>query len=127
MLALQLTPGLTRAAADAALAPAVPDPAVREFLLPNLRFGAAPSWRIGLAEIAAALPAIEGWSAAGALSTGRPWCCGASAPTTSCRSTGRCSARCSRMRGSSTLRDAGHWLHADAPEAFIATLAGVPA
>src|SRR5205823_3337734 len=63
MAALELAPGLTRAAADAALAPAVPEPAVRSFLLQNLVFGAPPAWRIGLAEIAAALPEIEGWDA----------------------------------------------------------------
>ena len=65
MLALPLDPGLTRATADAALADAVPDTAMRQFLLSNLRFGDAPSWRIGLPAIAGALPAIEGWDWSG--------------------------------------------------------------
>ena len=54
MSRLPLRPGLTRAEADAALAPAVPDAGVRGFLLQNLRLGGTPSWRIGLAGIAAA-------------------------------------------------------------------------
>lgn len=58
MLALPLTAGLTRRQADAALAAAVPAAGVRGFLLQNLDLS-APAWRIGLREIAAALPGIE--------------------------------------------------------------------
>jgi len=61
MRAIPLDPSLTRAQADAALQAAVPDAGVRAFLLSNLVFGAAPHWRIGLAEIAAAIPDLEGW------------------------------------------------------------------
>src|SRR5690349_17265545 len=62
MQALPLHPGLTRREADAALAEAVPEPGIRAFLLQNLRFGAgAPGWRLGLAELAAAMPVIEGF------------------------------------------------------------------
>ncbi len=61
MQAITLTPALTRQQADAALEPAVPRPDVRAFLLQNLRFGASPRWRIGLNEIAAAIPDLEGW------------------------------------------------------------------
>ena len=60
---LKLSPGLTRAGADAALAEAVPDAGLRAFLLQNLVPGAHPGWRIGLHEIAAAMRAIEGWDA----------------------------------------------------------------
>ncbi len=49
MAALPLTPGMTRAQADAALAGAVPDAGMRAFLLQNLRSGATPAWRIGIA------------------------------------------------------------------------------
>ncbi len=63
MAALPLMPGLTRAAADAALADAIPDPAMRGFLLQNLRLGDAPCWHNGLAGIADGLPAIEAWKA----------------------------------------------------------------
>nr|MDQ2804639.1 alpha/beta fold hydrolase [Pseudomonadota bacterium] len=61
--ALRLTPALTRAEASALLAPSVPDAALRTFLLQNLRFEGAPAWRIGLTEIAANLPALEGGDA----------------------------------------------------------------
>ena len=56
-------PDMSRAEADAALAPAVPDAGVRMFLLSNFRPGLG--WRVGLTEIGAALPAIEGWRSIG--------------------------------------------------------------
>src|ERR1700722_16373957 len=46
--AIPLHTGRTRAEADAALIDAVPDLAVRTFLIQNLQFGAQPHWRIGL-------------------------------------------------------------------------------
>ncbi len=61
MRALPLPPGLTRLAAGAGLADRIPDPAVRGFLMQNLRLGGDPGWTIGLAEIAAALPQIGAW------------------------------------------------------------------
>lgn len=62
MRGLELRPGLTRREADAALAPAVPEPGLRGFLLQNLLFAEnPPRWRIGLEEIAAAMPEITGW------------------------------------------------------------------
>jgi esterase len=121
MAALSLTPGLTRAAADAALAPDVPDASVRGFLLQNLRLGTAPAWRIGLAEIADGLPDIEGWETPQ----------GASYPGPTLFLTG---ARSSYVQPAYrpairalfpaarfvTLKDAGHWVHADNPDGFIA-------
>ncbi|HEY4043850.1 MAG TPA: alpha/beta fold hydrolase [Rhodopila sp.] len=61
MAAIPLTPSLTRQDADAALAAAVPRADIRAFLLQNLRLGATPYWRIGLAGIAAAIADLEGW------------------------------------------------------------------
>lgn len=121
MLGLEMRPELTRAEADKALAPAVPEDSVRQFLLSNLRFGAAPGWRIGVAEIAAALPAIEGWDEAGTYA----------GPTLVLRGERsdyiapehrplfRTLFPAARF---ASLRDAGHWLHAEAPDAFVATL-----
>lgn len=123
MLALPLD--LTRAAASAALTPAVPDPAVRGFLLQNLRFGPAPGWRIGLAEIAANLPAIEDWDApadaqyAGPVLVLRGERSDYILPEH--RPLFRALFPAARFV---TLKDAGHWLHADAPEAFVAVLDG---
>jgi pimeloyl-ACP methyl ester carboxylesterase len=125
MLSMELRPGLTRAEANAALATAAPDGDVRGFVLQNLRFGAtpdkAPAWRIGLAEIAAGLPSIALWTGQGVypgpvlvlrgersdyvLPEHRPLF--------------RAHFPAARF---ATLRDAGHWLHADAPEAFLETV-----
>ncbi|MBK1662310.1 alpha/beta fold hydrolase [Paracraurococcus ruber] len=59
---IPLHPDLTRREADALLADTIPEPNIRAFLLQNLRFGeGAPQWRLGLAEIAAAMPMIEGF------------------------------------------------------------------
>ena len=122
MQGVPLGPDLTRSAADALLQPTVDDLMVRQFLLSNLRFGAEPAWRIGLAEIAAALPAIEGWDQAGRYD----------GPTLVLRGE-----RSDYIRPEhralfrslfpaarfASLRDAGHWLHVDAPDAFVETVA----
>lgn len=121
MLALPLEPGLTRAAADAALTAAVADASMRQFLLSNLRFGAEPSWRIGLAEIAAALPAIEGWSGEGRYDGPTLVLRGDRSDYVGPDDRARFRALFPMARFAS-LRDAGHWLHADAPDAFTSTL-----
>jgi pimeloyl-ACP methyl ester carboxylesterase len=60
MQAIALRSGLARREADAALAATIPEAGIRAFLLQNLRFEAdPPAWRLGLAEIAAAMPRIE--------------------------------------------------------------------
>ncbi len=123
MQSLPLTPGLTRAGADEALRSAVPDPSVRGFLLQNLRFGAQPAWRIGLDEIADALPDIEGWDAAGrfegpVLSLG-----GERSDYVLPQHRPAFRALFPAVKFA-TLHDAGHWLHADAPEAFLAAVLG---
>ena len=123
MLAIPLTPGLRRAEADAALATAVPDPRVRGFLLQNLQFGPAPRWRIGLHEIAANLPVIEGWD----MPPGSRF----DGPTLSLRGErsdyvqpGHRPAIRELFPAArfTSLRGAGHWLHADAPDAFVTVL-----
>ena len=99
MAALPLTTALTRAAADAALAAAVPDASVRAFLLQNLQPGEAPRWRINLAAIGVGLSAILGWAApAGATYAGPTLFLPAPARTMSARSIGRRSAPCFRGR-----------------------------
>lgn len=123
MLALPLDPGLTRATADAALADAVPDTAMRQFLLSNLRFGDAPSWRIGLRSIAGALPAIEGWDWTGEGVYAGPTLVLRGERSDYIKPDDRALFR--RLFPAArfaALRDAGHWLHADAPDAFVATV-----
>ena len=122
MLAVELRPGLTRAEASAALAAAEPDPVVRGFVLQNLRFGTAtPAWRIGLGEIAAGLPAIEGWAAAGAYPGPVLVLRGERSDYVQPEHRALFRALFPAARFA-TLREAGHWLHADAPEAFVATV-----
>ncbi len=64
--ALPLTPGLSRREADAGLEAAIPEAGIRAFLLQSLDFGGdVPHWKLGLAEIAAAMPAIEDFPVTG--------------------------------------------------------------
>jgi len=124
MLALPISPALTRAEAQAALTPAVPDPAVRGFLLQNLRFGAGAEWRIGLAEIAANLPAIEGWDEAGTPFLGSVLVLRGERSAyvlPEHRPAFRALFPAARF---TALRHAGHWLHAEAPDAFVAVVEG---
>jgi pimeloyl-ACP methyl ester carboxylesterase len=120
MASIPLAPGLTRAAADAALAAAVPLPAVRSFLLQNLVFAETPYWRIGLLDIAAALGDIEGWpdDTAGIQYTGPTWfITGASSDYVLPEHR----AVIERLFPASqilAIPNAGHWLHADQPDAF---------
>ena len=120
MAAIPLTPSLTRAAADAALAALAP-PAVRAFLLQNLRFGAAPHWRIDLAAIAAALPTLEGWPERDVAPWRGPTLFVAGERSDYLRPAHRPSIRALFPAARFvTLKAAGHWLHADNPEGFIA-------
>ncbi len=121
MQAVPLRPGLTRAQAASCLADAVPDAAVRSFLLQNLNPGEAPTWRIGLAEIADGMADIEGWpdALANAIFTGPTLFINGSRSdyvTASHRDEARRYFPTSRFM---TLKDVGHWLHADQPSVFL--------
>jgi pimeloyl-ACP methyl ester carboxylesterase len=120
MRSIELRPGLTRAEADRALATSVTQPAVRGFLLQNLVFSDKPAWRIGLAHIADAMRDIEGWpAAAGAQSYNGPCWFIAGARSNYILPEQR--PVIDRLFPASQLvsiPDAGHWLHADQPEAF---------
>jgi esterase len=123
MAAIPLHPGLNRVAADATLADVVPDPTMRGFLLQNIRFGAAPAWRIGLDEIAAAMPDIEGWSSP----EGDPYrgpvlfIAGARSDYIVREYRPAIRALFPTVRFV-TLKHAGHWVHADNPTGFVAVL-----
>lgn len=125
MQAVPLLPTLTRAAAGEALAAVIEDAGVRSFLLQNLRLGADPAWRIGLDEIAAALPGIESWdSPAGEVYNG-PTLFLAGARSDYVRTEHRPAIRASFPQARFlALKDAGHWLHADNPEGFLSVVAG---
>ena len=122
MLGLDLNRPLRRADADTELAPAIPDPTLRAFLLQNLitdhdRF----RWRLNLAGIAANLPALTGFPELNGPFLG---------PTTFLAGE---RSDYIRPRHQSRIRqlfpnaqlveigDAGHWPHAERPERFLAT------
>jgi esterase len=120
----------TRTAADAILAPVVDDPAVRAFLLHNFRPGLG--WRIGLAEITAALPQIETWVTPGVTPGGAGGLGGYPGPTLFISGARSDYVKPEYHRAIRalfpavrfvTIKDAGHWLHAEQPGAFAATLA----
>jgi pimeloyl-ACP methyl ester carboxylesterase len=124
MRALPLTNSLTRHEADAALAEAVPEPAMRSFLLNNLILGAAPRWRLGLPEIAQAMPELIGWrDPAGAKAYSGPTLFLRGATSDYVRDAFR-GTIAERFPGAAekTIADAGHWLHAEQPAAVIAAL-----
>ncbi len=109
--------GLDRAGADRALADAVPDAGVRAFLLQN--WGSA-GWKIGLDEIAQGMAEIEGWPGdlAGARYAG---------PALFVRggksdyvSDWPAVQKLFPQAKLATVEQAGHWLHADAPQEFLA-------
>ncbi|UFN46814.1 alpha/beta fold hydrolase [Roseomonas sp. OT10] len=122
MQALPLHPGLTRREADAALAGAVPEAGVRAFLLQNLDF-AAPRWKIGLAEIAAGLPEIEGWEApAGARWDGPVLVVrGGRSPYVRPEHEPLFTALFPRARFA-VVEKAGHWIHAEDPAGFLVAI-----
>ncbi len=117
-----LPPGLTRAEADRALVATVDDAGVRAFLLQNFRFGADPGWRIGLDAIAESLPAIEGFPAQEGAYPG-PALFIAGGRSDYIRAEDRPAIRAlfpaARFL---TLKQAGHWVHADDPQGFTAAL-----
>jgi esterase len=123
MLAIPLVSGMNRAEADAALTQSVPDAAMRAFLLQNLQLGTAPAWRIGLAEIVAAFGEIEGWDAPVDARYGGPTLFVAGATSKYIQPEHRPIIRSSFPSARFvTLKNAGHWLHADNPSGFIAVV-----
>jgi esterase len=123
MASLQLVPGMTRAEADTALADAVPEAGMRAFLLQNLQLGQTPHWRIGLQEIIAGFADIEAWDAPVHAQYDGPALCIAGASSHYVRPEHRPIIRALFPRARFvTLKNAGHWLHADNPSGFIAVV-----
>ncbi|MBS0642418.1 MAG: alpha/beta fold hydrolase [Acetobacteraceae bacterium] len=122
MQAIPLTPALTRRAAEAALASVESQPDVRAFLLQNLRFGDMPRWRIGLSEIAAAVPDLEGWVALPGTYAG-PTVFVTGARSDYVRPEHRATIRALFPNARFVaIKNAGHWVHADNPEGFLSVL-----
>jgi esterase len=125
--ALQAVPlhaGLTRQEADQALQGAVPEAPIRNVLLQNLRFESArPGWRIGLTEIADAMPEIEAFAPPQGARFNGPALAMAGALSPYIRAEDHAAFRAFFPRiGFVSIARAGHWLHAENPEGFMAAL-----
>ena len=122
MQAVPLTPGLTRAAADAALRRAIPAERVRAFLLQNMRVGAEPAWTCDLATIAAALPGIEAWPDRAATYVGDTLFLSGGRSDYVTEPSHRVIRGLFPSARFVTLPDVGHWLHAEDPDGFVAAV-----
>jgi esterase len=121
---LPLTPGTTRTDADKQLHESVPDAAVRAFLLQNFLPGATPGWRIGLDHIANDITTLESWPQfpPGARYEGPAlFVSGAGSDYVMAAHYDAIKQRFPAARFE-IIPDAGHWLHADQPEAFGAAV-----
>jgi pimeloyl-ACP methyl ester carboxylesterase len=128
MRAIDLATLPSKAAADQQLTAAVPSPAVRQFLLTNLRDRGGWSWQPNLDLLAASLPQLAGWPDAGERRFDRPttWIVGEQShyyrpdDLAAVR-------RHFPMAEPVVVPGAGHWVHADNPEAVITALAELSA
>jgi pimeloyl-ACP methyl ester carboxylesterase len=117
---LPLQPGMTRADADRQLLAAVPDAAVRAFLLQNFVPGTAPGWRIGLDHIVNDIATIESWPQfpPGTCYEGPALFIGGASSDYLLPSHHDNIKKLFPAARFEIIPDAGHWLHADQPEAF---------
>jgi pimeloyl-ACP methyl ester carboxylesterase len=120
MASVPLEPGLTRIAADRVLAGTVDSPAIRAFLLQNLRFGDTPGWRLNLPVITASLNVLEDWPDLDEQAYLGPVLFASGARSDYIRPEHRPHIRALFPAAVfATLKNAGHWLHADNPEGFV--------
>lgn len=111
-----------RAEADAGLAAAVPDAAERAFLLQNLAFeNGGADWRLNLAAIERAMPALAGFPAlpAGAVYPGPALFVGGGRSDYLLLAHEAAIARLFPNARIARIPEAGHWPHAEQPKAFI--------
>jgi esterase len=121
MRALDLSGIGRRAEADAGLAAAVPDLAERSFLLQNLVFDPAPRWRLNLAAIERATPQLVGFPAVPDNAVYRgPVLFVAGGRSDYLRPEHEPAIRRFFPAASiARIPDAGHWVHAEQPQAFL--------
>ncbi|MEO3473917.1 alpha/beta fold hydrolase [Roseomonas sp. CAU 1739] len=124
MQALPLHPGLTRRDADAHLAATIPEPGIRAFLLQSLRFEAEPpAWRLGLAELAAAMPVIEDFVPPPGATYGGQVLVMAGERSGYVRPEHHAAFQALFPAVTfATIPKAGHWLHSENPPGFLAAL-----
>jgi esterase len=117
-----------RAAADQVLLARVPDRTVRGFLLQNLRRDGSGEqarwrWQMNLALLGDRLPDLAGWPAGEQGTYDGPvlWLAGADSDYVQPGHTPVMRALFPRVR-LVRVKNAGHWVHADQPEVFVAAL-----
>jgi pimeloyl-ACP methyl ester carboxylesterase len=127
MRGLDLGSLVQRSDADSALAPDVPDPTVRAFLLQNLhRDGDGWRWRANLEVLGAALPEIGGWPDT-RLADLPPypgavlWVAGARSSYVRPEYAAAMD-RWFPANRKVTVKGAGHWVHSEQPEVFVEVL-----
>ncbi|HMR50270.1 MAG TPA: alpha/beta fold hydrolase [Arachnia sp.] len=116
----------SRTQAEALLAEDVPDVGVRRFLLQNLRHkgegGGVWYWTANLDLLGDSLPLVLGWPPIDAVYDGPvAWVNGADSPYVQPEHRAPMRAlfpRCVQV----AIKGAGHWVHADQPERFVAVL-----
>jgi esterase len=123
MRGLDLTPPLSRTEADRRLQATVPEAAIRAFLLQSLDLRAIPPrWRLNLDALERALPLIVGWPEIHGRFTGLTlFLSGALSHYVLPEYRAEILSLFPKARFAK-LPDAGHWLHADQPQAFAAAV-----
>jgi pimeloyl-ACP methyl ester carboxylesterase len=121
--ALDLAGVTSRAEADRRLQPAIPDAALRAFLLMSLEIGAeGPRWRMNLRVLDAEMDRIIGWpDLPGRFERPVLFLSGAQSAYVRPEHHGAIRAQFPAATFA-TLEGAGHWLHADRPAEFIAAV-----
>ncbi|MCW2810020.1 MAG: putative hydrolase [Friedmanniella sp.] len=129
MRSIDLATLTSRAAAEAVLTPYAPDPTIRGFLLQNLRRESDPAggsrwrWQMNLDLLGAELAAVGDWPDLDALPYPGPvlWLAGEHSPYIRPEYAPVMRTLFPRVR-LVTVKNAGHWVHADQPEVFEAAL-----
>lgn len=124
MQTLPLRSGMTRKEADAHLAATIPEPGIRAFLLQSLRFETdPPAWRLGLAELAGAMPVIEDFASPPGARFDGPVLVMAGEHSGYVRPEHHAAFRALFPQVAfTTIQNAGHWVHAENPQGFLAAL-----
>jgi pimeloyl-ACP methyl ester carboxylesterase len=123
MQAVDLARVSRRSDADAALAASVPEPGLRAFLLQSLAIGPeGAAWKLNLPVLAGEMPRIMGFPDAGRPFPG-PALFVTGAASDYVRPEHRAAIRRLFLAAEhQAIPGAGHWLHAEAPEPFVAAV-----
>jgi pimeloyl-ACP methyl ester carboxylesterase len=123
MEAVELGRVTRRSEAEAALAEAVPEPGVRAFLAQSVALGPdGTAWKLNLPVLGAEMPKIMGWPAvSGSYDGPTLFLVGGDSDYVGPDARPRILALFPSAR-IEAIPGAGHWLHADAPAAFVAAV-----